>query len=264
MFKAGTEAGMTAGVGLTTATTRVILGMADEPGGRADQIAQRLGRAIRLGLVLDGERLPPEPQLAEQLGIATVTLREALATLREQGLVLTRRGRGGGTFVRAAADGAADALARRLRQFSTQDIRELADHRSAITATVARLAADRALPGEVEDLHRQVQRLRTAGTAGERRRADTQLTIQLASAAQSSRLTREALRLLAEVGDLLWLRLTDAEHDVAVRSRSRLVGAIGRHQAQHARTIAERQVDTDTQRLLRLRLALYDAEAESW
>jgi len=81
MFKAGTgtEAGMTAGVGLTTATTRVILGMADEPGGRADQIAQRLGRAIRLGLVLDGERLPPEPQLAEQLGIATVTLREAVA-----------------------------------------------------------------------------------------------------------------------------------------------------------------------------------------
>src|SRR5882724_9025214 len=149
------------GVGLTTATARAVLG-SSERGGRAEQIAARLGQAIRLGLILDGEQLPPEAQLAEQLGIATVTLREALATLREQGLVATRRGRGGGTFVRTPADGSADVLARRLRQFSTQDIRELGDHRGAISATVARLAADRALPGEVEDLHRQVQRLRTA------------------------------------------------------------------------------------------------------
>lgn len=251
---------MTAGVGLTTATTRVILAMTDEPGGRADQVAQRLGRAIRLGLVLDGERLPPESQLAEQLGIATVTLREALATLREQGLVVTRRGRSGGTFVRAPAGGESDTLSRRLRQFSTQDIRELADHRRAIWAMVAQLAADRALPGEIDDLHRQVQRLGAAGTASERRRADTQLTIQLASAAQSSRLTREALQLLAEVGDLLWLGLTDPEHQAAVLSRSRLVGAIARHQQQHARTVAERQIEADTQRLLSLRLALYDVE----
>jgi hypothetical protein len=63
---------------------------------------------------------------------------------------------------------------------------------------------------------------------------------------------------------MLWLGLADAEHDAAVRSRSRLVGAIGLHQAQQARTIAEREVETDTQRLLRLRLAQYDNEAELW
>lgn len=251
-------AGGAPGVGLTTATARVILAMTDEPGGRADQVAQRLGRAIDLGLVLDGERLPPEQQLAEQLGIATVTLREALATLREQGVVVTRRGRSGGTFVRAPAGGESDTLSRRLRQLSTQDIRELADHRGAIWTMVARLAADRALPGEIDDLHRQVRRLGTAGTASERRRADTQLTIQLASAAQSSRLTREALRLLAEVGDLLWLGLTDTEHASAVLSRSHLVGAIARHHQQQAHAVAEQQIDTETQRLLRLRLALYD------
>jgi GntR family transcriptional regulator, transcriptional repressor for pyruvate dehydrogenase complex len=257
-------AGATPGVGMTTATTRVILGMADEPGGRADQIAQRLGRAIHLGLVTDGERLPPEPRLAEQLGVATVTLREALTTLREQGLVVTRRGRSGGTFVRAPSGDEPAALSRRLRQLSTQDIRELADHRRAIAAMVAQLAADRALPGEIDDLHRQVQRLRTAGTASERRRADTQLTVQLASAAQSSRLTREALRLLAEVGDLLWLHLSDAEHAAAVLSRSQLVGAIGRRKRRQARTIAERQVEADTQRLLDLRLALYDVPEPGW
>ena len=75
------------GVGLTTATARTILG-SGQTSGRAEQVAQRLGEAIRLGLILDGERLPSEVQLSEQLGIATVTLREALATLREQGLIV--------------------------------------------------------------------------------------------------------------------------------------------------------------------------------
>jgi len=247
-----------AGTGLTTATARVILGTDDGPGGRADQIAQRIGRAIRLGLMVDGERLPPEAQLAEQLGIATVTLREAWAILRERGLVVTRRGRAGGTFVRLPHATEPDALSARLRRFSTQDIRELGDHRRAIWAMVAELAAVRSLPDEVDDLHRQVERLRTAGTASERRRADTQFTIQLASAAQSSRLTREALSLLAEAGDLLWLGLSDAEHTDAVRSRSRLVAAVARRQPRPARGAAQRQVADETRRLLQLRLALYD------
>src|SRR5215471_9042175 len=141
-------------VGLTTATARTILG-SGQTSGRAEQVAQRLGEAIRLGLILDGERLPSEVQLAEQLGIATVTLREALAVLREQGVVVTRRGRSGGTFVQAPSGGESDTLSRRLQQLSTQDIRELADHRRAISAMVAQLAADRALQGEIDDLRRQ-------------------------------------------------------------------------------------------------------------
>ncbi|HEY4021876.1 MAG TPA: GntR family transcriptional regulator [Pseudonocardiaceae bacterium] len=251
-------AGDSPGVGLTTAAARVIMGSGTEPVGRADQVAQRLGRAIRLGLILDGERLPSEIQLSEQLGIANVTLREALATLREQGLVLTRRGRAGGTFVRAPLDADPGALPGRLAALSTQDIRELADHRTAISTTVADLAAQRSLPDEVDDLHRQVERLRAARTPSERRRADTQFTILLASAAQSSRLTTEAIRLLAEIGDLLWLRLSPAEHDAAVRVRFRLVDAIGKRQRARAREAAEQQVAADTRRLLELRLALYD------
>jgi DNA-binding FadR family transcriptional regulator len=246
------------GVGLTTAAARVIMGSGDEPVGRADQVAQRLGRAIRLGLILDGERLPPEIRLSEQLGIANVTLREALATLREQGLVLTRRGRAGGTFVRAPLDADPAALPGRLAALSTQDIRELDDHRAAIATTVADLAAQRAVPDEVDELHRQVERLRAARTPSERRRADTQFTILLASAAQSSRLTTEAIRLLAEIGDLLWLRLSPAEHDDAVRVRFRLVNAVGRGNRARAREAAEQQVAADTRRLLDLRLALYD------
>jgi DNA-binding FadR family transcriptional regulator len=244
-------------VGLTTATARTIWG-SGQPSGRAEQAAQRLGEAIRLGLILDGERLPSEVQLSEQLGIATVTLREALATLREQGLIVTRRGRGGGTFARSPQVELPDSPPWRLLDFSTHDIRELGDHRAAISGMAAQLAAQRALPEEIANLYRQVERLRAATTASQRRRADTQFTIEVAAAAQSSRLAREELALRAEVGDLLWLERSDADHKASVRSRAELVDAIRRSDPQRSRELAEQHVAADTRRLLAARLELDD------
>src|SRR5262245_66263222 len=162
------------GVGLTTATARTILG-SGLTAGRAEQVAQQLGEAIRLGLILDGERLPTEVQLSEQLGIATVTLREALAALRREGLIVTRRGRDGGTFVRSPQPDVADAPPWRLLDFSAHDIRELGDHRAAISGMAAQLAAQRGLPDEIANLYRHVDRLRLASSAGERLPHDTQV-----------------------------------------------------------------------------------------
>src|SRR5579871_5685729 len=59
----------------------------------------RLGQAIGMGLLRPGDRLPPETQLARDLGISPVSLRGALTILRNAGLLETRRGRGGGTVV---------------------------------------------------------------------------------------------------------------------------------------------------------------------
>ncbi|HEU5331170.1 MAG TPA: GntR family transcriptional regulator [Actinocrinis sp.] len=249
--------GRTPGVGLTTAAVRTILGPPDEAGGLAEAVAHRLGEAIRLGLILDGERLPSEARLAEQLGVSTVTLREALAALRNQRLVVTRRGRGGGTVVRAPED-LAEGLVDRLRRFNAQDLRDLGDQRGAVSGAAARLAAQRALPVEVDGLHQQVERLQAATTRSERRRADTQFDVEVAAAAQSPRLTREVLRLRAEVGDLLSLQIDEQDHRDAVQARRALVEAIERREADRARELAERQVELDTARLLRLRLRIHE------
>jgi DNA-binding FadR family transcriptional regulator len=248
-------------VGLTTVAARTIIAPPDEPAGRAEMVAQRLAQAIRLGLILDRERLPPEVQFAEHLGISTMTLREALASLRQQGLVTTKRGRGGGTFVQAPADLVPD-LVRRLTGFTTQDLRDLGDHRSAVSGMAARLAARRATTAEVANLARQVDRLANASTVSERRRADTKFNIEVAAAAQSPRLTREELRLRAEVGDLLWLQLDERAHGASVRDRNRLVDAIERGEPELARELAEVHVAADTARLLQLRLQLYEHRAE--
>lgn len=253
-------------VGLTTAAARAVLSLTTTAGGMAagavsglaGQVAQRLREAIQLGILLDGERLPPEAKLAEQLGVSTVTLREALAVLREQGLVITRRGRGGGTFV-IAAD-LDRALARRLREFSVAQLRDLGDHRGAISAMTARLAAQRAVPAEVNELRRQLDRLRTARGASDRRRAAQQFSVAVAAAAQSPRLLTEELRLSAEVGDLLWLQASEDDHRAAVAVRERLVAAIERRDAVAAADVAHQQVAAETARLAGLRLNAYVAD----
>src|SRR4051794_39369109 len=115
-------------VGLTTAAARTLLAPLEESGGRAELIARRLEAAIRRGLLLDGERLPAEADLATRLGVSTVTLREALSVLRGHGLVVTRRGRGGGSFVRAPGDAAEP-----LQRFGVGELRDLGDQRRAIS-----------------------------------------------------------------------------------------------------------------------------------
>ena len=64
-----------------------------------EETLERLGTAIKLGLLTPGTRLPAERELCEQLGIARSTLRQALTALVQSGHLHAVRGRGGGTFV---------------------------------------------------------------------------------------------------------------------------------------------------------------------
>lgn len=64
------------------------------------QISEMLIRDIQAGRLVAGERLPPEREMAARLGIAVGTLRKALATLTEQGLL--ERVQGSGNYVRTS------------------------------------------------------------------------------------------------------------------------------------------------------------------
>jgi len=61
------------------------------------QAEEALAELLKRGVYQPGDRLPPEPELAQQLGISRSTLREALHSFEERGLISRRRGVG--TFV---------------------------------------------------------------------------------------------------------------------------------------------------------------------
>src|ERR1700749_937447 len=72
-----------------------------QPPSTFEETVERLGTAIRLGLLSPGSRLPPERELARRLRISRSTLRQALTTLVQSGHLVSLRGRSGGTFVAA-------------------------------------------------------------------------------------------------------------------------------------------------------------------
>lgn len=240
---------------VTTVRARTLFTPLDA-GGRAETVARRLSQAITLGLLLDGERLPAENHLAGQFGVSPITLREALATLRTMGLVETRRGRRGGSFVRAPDDTQPAHLERPLRLLSLHELRDIGDHRAAVAGAAAKLAAERALGSDLATLREYTARLPVASTLTDRRRADARIHIEIAAVAQSPRLTQEEMDLWSEVGDLVWLPVTNDEVHAVISEHDALVDAIESQQAERARQIAEQHVLAETERLLNLRLAL--------
>lgn len=192
-------------------------------GGRAELVAQRLTDAIELGLLNHGERLPAESEMARQFGVATVTAREALETLRERGLVETRRGRDGGSFVTSEGSRTA-GIDRRVMALSRVELRDMGVYYTAIAAMAAELAADRATGDDIQHLSDTIDAVDVTAEASTRRGEGT-FRLEIAALSQSARLVREELRLQAEFAPLLWMCLRDLEHREASRDAHRAVVA---------------------------------------
>jgi DNA-binding FadR family transcriptional regulator len=228
--------------------------------GRADEVVARVSQAIQLGLFIDGEQLPAEAEFAAQLGVSAMTLREALAVLRQQGLVETRRGRTGGTFVRRPSSPPLHDLRSRLRGMTVSTLRDLADEQFAVSGAAARLAAARASAGNVRRLLILAEQLRKASSLGSRIRADSRFHIEVALASQSERLTRLEVGLQTQLADLLWLP-HDCELSVAevAAEHQSIAEAIAAEDGDRARSLAERHVEHGLRRLTLLRLAAAEA-----
>ena len=223
---------------------------------RVDTVVRRLGDAIELGLLADGEQLPGETELAGQLGVSTVTLREALMALRQQGLVTTRRGRGGGSFVTVPEGPPEERLRARPADWSTEELRDLGDHWAAVSGAAALLAVQRTQPGDLRQLTRTVEEFTAAEDPAARSRLYGRFHVELAAAAQSARLTREEIALQAELGALLVLVLDEPAYLACVADRHRsVISAVQDEADERARMLAEQCVRESVGRLVALRLA---------
>src|SRR3954463_8328239 len=112
-----------------------------------EHTVERLGTAIRIGILPPGSRLPPERELAEQLGISRSTLRQALSSLTTSGHLRAVRGRTGGTFVAETPPVASPT------PFPVERARAVLDWRMALELGTVQLAAERASERQREAVH---------------------------------------------------------------------------------------------------------------
>lgn len=178
--------------------------------GRADMVVSRLVQAISVGAFTEGERLPSENELSALLGVAVLTVREALSELRYRGLIETRRGRNGGSFVRQSQAAVEAVNALELVERSRVSLADLGVHYEVIAAACAEFACLRAMPEELEIIEGILLEARRLPAFAWRRRV-TEVQLELASLSQSVRLTTEHVRLQTEFTPMLALQDFDAE-----------------------------------------------------
>jgi DNA-binding FadR family transcriptional regulator len=202
-----------------------------------EETVDRLGTAIRLGLLPAGSRLPAERELCAMLGIARSTLRQALVALGQSGHLHALRGRGGGTFVADPPPPAQPPSAEVLENW-----REVCAERVAIEAGIAVLATERADEQRLAALEAIVLGIDAlVDDFPAYRQADIRLHVGLAEATGSRRLVRAMTEIQGVMSSLISL----IAHPPGVLASSnaqhrRLLAAVREHDpGEAALTMAE-------------------------
>ncbi|MCU1685081.1 MAG: pdhR [Amycolatopsis sp.] len=171
-------------------------------GNAFEETVERLLQSIRLGVVGAGDRLPPERELSERLGVSRVTLREAIRALSDAGYVESRRGRYGGTFVNenlpAPPEHAGDG-----RKMDAAALEDALSLRYVLETGAAEMAAARELtPADRRHLADTLAETSTAGLADYRRK-DSRLHLAIAEVTGSGSLTTAMADVRMRVNQLL-------------------------------------------------------------
>jgi GntR family transcriptional regulator, transcriptional repressor for pyruvate dehydrogenase complex len=123
-------------------------------------VVDQLRRAIALGRFVPGGKLPPERELASQLGVSRTSVREAIRALEGEGLLEVRRGSAGGVLIKEAP----------LTQPTYEELRnqaevyeEIVDFRLANECAAARLAAGRHTEEQLRGIEQLMSELEENG-----------------------------------------------------------------------------------------------------
>ncbi len=201
----------------------------------SEQVIAALRNQITSGEWPVGARIPTEPELVEQLGVARNTVREAVRALAHNGLLDIRQG--SGTYVVATSE-LAGVMHRR---FADADARHIAELRSALESSAAKLAAERRTERDLKQLHALLVRREEAWESGDIEAfvvADTSFHMAVVAASHNDVMTA----MYADLGEVVrdWLR-EDVGEELTPETyidHTRLLDAIRAGDAQTAFTEA--------------------------
>lgn len=213
---------------------------------------EQLGTAIRLGVYPLGSALPAERELAARLHVSRATLREAMAALRQAGLVETTRGRGGGTIVTLKPRTPSARAALRVTDAKRQDWLDALEFRRVVEPGAAALAAQLELTDvRRERLERAHEEVSHAGRPAPHRQADSRFHLTVAALSGSPRLIEAVTSVQSTLHEmLLGIPVLDTNIAHSDRQHATVVRAILAGRPDRARKAMEHHCD-DTAALLR-------------
>lgn len=225
-------------------------------------VAEQIGSLIHAGEFRDGDRLPPERELAKQLGVSRPVVREAMIALEIAGLVDVRGG--AGAFVKRARGDAGSLLA------ATADPGpgpfDLIAARQLLEGEIAFTAASKVTQANLRSLTEAIDQMRSDIAAGrDTRQSDRLFHLRVAE------LTGNGV--LSGLVDGLWAHMLAPMFDVlgrhaglrgkdrmTIADHERIVEALGRRDAEAARA-AMRAHLAHVEEIL-MREDMEDAEAQ--
>ncbi|MGP8243142.1 MAG: FadR/GntR family transcriptional regulator [Bryobacteraceae bacterium] len=132
----------------------------------------------------EGDRLPSERELSEQLGIGRASLREALKALELLGMVESRVG--DGTFVCPRSDFLSRPLLWAITGADRTELRELMEARTVLEENIAAFAAERATPEELRKIKAAIEEMRAhVDEPAQSLEADMRFHVAIAEAAHN-------------------------------------------------------------------------------
>jgi DNA-binding FadR family transcriptional regulator len=205
-----------------------------------EQIVAHVERGIYDGQLRQGQKLPPERQLARDLKASRVAVREALRTLELRGLVEVRQGSTGGYFVRELDNRPLVRDFGTLLRLGRVSRGQLLEARRLIEPELASLAAQRATDTELKHLLAVIEQTGGPGAAGgDLPRIDVDFHRLLAETARNPVLTVVTHALMALEADAVVPRspFTEADHRELEAAHRRIFEAVAARKAGEAREI---------------------------
>jgi DNA-binding FadR family transcriptional regulator len=131
-------------------------------------VVEQVRRALYLGRFLPGDKLPPERDLASQMGVSRTTIREAVRVLEGEGLVTVRRGATGGLVVLGQAK-LTPSQVKSYMETQRGLLDSVFEFRLANECAAASLAAGRRTEAHLKRLARALEEMDRLGTTAEAR-----------------------------------------------------------------------------------------------
>lgn len=205
---------------------------------------------ISSGELRPGDRLPPEHELAERLGVSRGSLREAVRALSQIQVLDVRRG--DGTYVTSLAPRELlSGLGYALAVLQTHDPEEVLEVRRLLLPPAAAIAAERRTDDQLAEMREVVDRLETEADQDEIERLNRRFTALLGEATGNETLGEFLCALHIKGTDVrrAWLTADPIRRRLGFEHQRILLEAIERRDGDMARSVATVQIE-ERQRFL--------------